>query len=90
MSRKKEKLTFSDRDAEEGDLLYVASEYAGSGLYFPYHTSKALGGRGHDHYFAGVLEALIETCWETENPHFIWFGNILNSNLPGIRNPPVP
>ena len=27
---------------------------------------------------------IIETCWETENPHFIWFGNMLNSHLPGI------
>ena len=54
------RVTFPDRDAEEGDLLYVASEYARSGLYFPYHTAKALGGHGHDHYFAGVLEALLD------------------------------
>ena len=27
---------------------------------------------------------IIETCWESENPHFIWFGNMLNSHLPGI------
>ena len=27
---------------------------------------------------------IIETCWETENPHFIWFGNMLNSHLSGI------
>lgn len=27
---------------------------------------------------------IIETCWETENPHFIWFGNLLNNHLPGI------
>ena len=53
-------MTFPDRDAEEGDLLYVASEYARTGLYFPYYTTKAFGGRGHDHYFEGVLESLID------------------------------
>ena len=54
------RVSFPDRDAEEGDLLYVASEYARTGLYFPYHTMKALGGHGHDHYFEGVLEALLD------------------------------
>lgn len=56
---KRWRVTFPDREAEEGDLLYVASEYARTGLYFPYHTTKALGGHGHDHYFEGVLEALL-------------------------------
>lgn len=54
------RVNFPDRDAEEGDLLYVASEYARTGLYFPYHTTKTLGGRGHDHYFEGVLESLLD------------------------------
>ena len=27
---------------------------------------------------------IIFTCWETENPHFIWFGNLLNDHIPGI------
>ena len=54
------RVTFSDRDAEEGDLLYVASEYARTSLYFPYYTTKAMGGCGHDHYFEGVLEALLD------------------------------
>ena len=54
------RVIFPDRNAEEGDLLYVASEYAGTGLYFPYYTTKAMGGRGHDHYFKGVLEALLD------------------------------
>ena len=54
------RVKFPDRDAEEGDLLYVASEYARTGLYFPYHTTKALGGHGHDHFFEGVLEALLD------------------------------
>lgn len=53
------RVTFPDRDAEEGDLLYVASEYTRTGLYFPYYTTKAMGGRGLDHYFEGVLEALL-------------------------------
>ena len=30
------KVEFADRDPEEGDLLYVASEYARTGLCFPY------------------------------------------------------
>ena len=54
------RVTFPDRDAEEGDLLYVASEYARTSLYFPYYTTKAMGGCGHDHYFEGVLEALLD------------------------------
>ena len=54
------RVTLPERHAEEGDLLYVASEYARTGLYFPYYTTKALGGRGHDHYFEGVLESLID------------------------------
>ena len=54
------RVTFPDRDAEEGDLLYVASEYARTGLTFPYYTTKALGGRGHDHYFEGVLVSLLD------------------------------
>ena len=53
------RVTFPDRDAEEGDLLYVASEYALKCLYFPYHTMKAVGGDGHAHNFEGVLEALL-------------------------------
>ena len=53
-------MNFPDRDAEEGDLLYVASEYARTCPYFPYHTTKALGGHGHDHNFEGVLEALLD------------------------------
>ena len=54
------RVTFPDRDAEEGDLLYVASEYARTGLCFPYYTTKAMDGRGHDHYFEGVLESLLD------------------------------
>ena len=54
------RVNFLDRDAEEGDLLYVASEYARTCLYFPYHTTIALGGHGHDHSFEGVLEALLD------------------------------
>lgn len=54
------RVSFPDRDAEEGDLLYVASEFARAGLYFPYHTTKVVGDRGHDHYFEGVLEALLD------------------------------
>lgn len=54
------RVNFPDRDAEEGDLLYVAGEYVRTCLYYPYHTTKASGGHGHDHYFEGVLEALLD------------------------------
>lgn len=27
---------------------------------------------------------IIYTCWDTENEHFIWFGNMLNNHLEGI------
>ena len=35
-AEKRWRVTFTERDAEEGDLLYVAGEYARKGLYFPY------------------------------------------------------
>ena len=54
------RVNFPDRDAEEGDLLYVAGEYVRTCLYYPYRTTKALGGHGHDHFFEGVLEALLD------------------------------
>ena len=53
------RVSFPDRDAEEGDLLYVTGEYVLKCLYFPYHTTKAAGGDGHAHNFEGVLEALL-------------------------------
>ena len=40
------RVSFPDRDAEEGDLLYVVGEYVLKCLYFPYHTMKAVGGDG--------------------------------------------
>lgn len=46
-------------DYKESDPLYVASEYVLKCLYFPYHTTKAVGGYGHAHNFEGVLEALL-------------------------------
>ena len=56
------RVEFTDREAEEGSLLYVASEYARKGLYFPYHTSetKKRDYCGHSHGFEGVIEALLE------------------------------
>ena len=55
------RVEFTDRAPEEGDLLYVASEYARSGLYFPYNTSQTIGKEynGHTHSFQGVLHALL-------------------------------
>ena len=30
------------------------------------------------------ITEIIYTCWETENEHFVWFGNLLNNHLAGI------
>lgn len=56
------RVEFTDRAPEEGDLFYVASEYAWSGLYFPYNTTQTLGKEysGHAHSFQGVLHALLD------------------------------
>ena len=54
------KVEFADRDPEEGDLLYVASEYARTGLYFPYRTKDTKNWQEHAHGFEGVIEALLE------------------------------
>ena len=56
------RVDFPDRDCEEGDLLYVASEFAGTGLYFPYNDSSTAGREysGHSHSFDGVIHALLD------------------------------
>ena len=56
------RVDFPDRDSEEGGLLYVASEYAGTGLYFPYNDSATAGKEysGHAHSFEGVIRALLD------------------------------
>ena len=53
---------FLDRDAEEGDLLYVASEFARTGLIFPYNTSRSKDSEYHEHShgFEGVIRALLD------------------------------
>ena len=55
-------MDFPDRASEEGDLLYVASEYARTGLYFPYNdASTALKDySAHSHSFDGVIRALLD------------------------------
>ena len=55
-------MDFPDRDSEEGDLLYVASEFARTGLYFPYNdtSTKDREYNGHAHSFEGVLQALLD------------------------------
>ena len=60
--KKRWRVEFADRAAEEGDLLYVAAEFARSGLYFPYNTSRTAGEAysGHAHSFQGVLRALLD------------------------------
>ena len=54
------RVDFEDRDTEEGSLLYVAGEFARTGLYFPYNDSETKGREypGHAHSFEGVLHAL--------------------------------
>ena len=56
------RVDFPDRDSEEGDLLYVASEFARTGLYFPYNDSSTAGREysGHSHSFDGVIHALLD------------------------------
>ena len=56
------RVDFPDRESEEGDLLYIASEFARTGLYFPYHDSATAGKEysGHAHSFDGVIQALLD------------------------------
>ena len=56
------RVDFEDRDSEEGNLLYVAGEFAKTGLYFPYNDSETKGREypGHAHSFEGVLHALLD------------------------------
>ena len=55
-------MDFPDRDSEEGDLLYVVSEFARTGLYFPYNdtSTKDREYNGHAHSFEGVIQALLD------------------------------
>ena len=56
------RVDFLDRSSEEGDLLYVASEFAMTSLYFPYNTSQTDGKEfsGHSHSFEGVIHSLLD------------------------------
>ena len=56
------RVDFEDRDSEEGNLLYVAGEFAKTGLYFPYNDSETKGREypRHAHSFEGVLHALLD------------------------------
>ena len=56
------RVDFPDRDSEEGDLLYVASEYARTSLYYPYNVAVTAGKEysGHAHSFEGVIQALLD------------------------------
>lgn len=56
------RVDFPDRDPEVGDLLYVASEFAMTGLYFPYNTSQTADKEysGHSHSFEGVIRSLLD------------------------------
>ena len=42
--------------------MYVASEYARTGLYFPYNVAVTAGKEysGHAHSFEGVIQALLD------------------------------
>lgn len=56
------KLDISGFGTEEGDLLYLCGDYAGTCLYFPYNDKQTKDSEysGHAHTFDGVLEALLE------------------------------
>ena len=56
------RVDFEDRHSEEGSLLYVAGEFAKTGLYFPYNDSGTKGREypGHAHSFEGVLHAQLK------------------------------
>lgn len=55
------RVDFPDRDSEEGSLLYVASEYAWTSLYYPFNVSDTVGKDycAHEHSFEGVIHALL-------------------------------
>ncbi len=56
------RVDFPDRDSEQGDLLYVAGEFARTGLIFPYDTSRTRDSEYHEHShgFEGVIRALLD------------------------------
>lgn len=60
--RRRWRVEFPNRSPEEGDLLYVASEYAWCGLYFPYNTTQTMDKEysGHSHSFQGVIHSLLD------------------------------
>ena len=56
------RVSFPDRNSEEGDLLYVASEFVKGGLFFPYNNKATRNKEytNHSHYFEGVIQALLD------------------------------
>jgi len=48
----------TDHGHEEGDLLYVVSEYVRGGLYFPFSYGPD-GARDHEHEFELVIQSLL-------------------------------
>ena len=55
------RVRFQDRPDEEGDLLYVASEFIKGGLIYRYNIRQTQkhGINGHAHSFEGVLQAVL-------------------------------
>lgn len=55
------RVRFQDRPDEEGDLLYVVSEFIKSGLIYRYNIQQTQkqGINGHAHSFEGVLQAVL-------------------------------
>ena len=60
--KRKWRVEFPDAHAEEGDLFYVACEYAHTSLYFPYNTTQTKDKEwdGHSHSIDGVIHSLLE------------------------------
>ena len=56
------RVRFQERHDEEGDLLFVASEFINSGLVYRFNTKQTRGKdySGHAHSFESVLHAVLE------------------------------
>ena len=52
----------TEHGKEEGDIIYVASEFVKSGLFYPYHSKLLLGEQEHSHAheFDSVIISLLE------------------------------
>ena len=64
------KVDFLDRPSENGDLLYVVSEYIHDGLIYQYSID---GNQGHSHGFEGVLSTVLDSVVNGKEISFTGF-----------------